>query len=278
MLPHWGDLCVPQEDSLGWETFTHAHHDRADVLTIGVADLPAMSNCTDLEALCREPDVRLVRVSGAIRESLDALIFPGTKNTPTALQFTKGRGLDAVARRVAAEGGTVIGLCGGYQILGKSIRDPRGLESSERELEGLGLLDVVTTFARKKVLIQVMGVHRESGCAVEGYQIHMGRTRVGRDVIPFLDVEKPDHSQRWSEGAVSADGRVMGTYVHGLFDAAAFRRMWLNRLRARRGWPPLDTLTERTPDQALDDLADFVEQHVDMSAIQRVVEEGVGQG
>lgn len=275
VLPHWGDLRMPQEDSLGWDSLTSSARQRADLLTIGVADVPAISNFTDFEALLQEPDVQIVRLWGETDQPLDALIFPGTKNTAQALHFIKTRGLDRLAKRMVREKGTVVGICGGYQILGTQIRDPRGIESPERELEGVGLLDVVTSFARKKVLIQVVGSHRESGCPIEGYQVHMGRTRIGNGVLPLLDVEKPDGSMKWAEGASSKDGRVFGTYVHGLFDTPAFRRSFLNRLRARRGWAPLEIQAERSLDQTLDDWADFVAQHVNLSAIAAIIERGV---
>jgi adenosylcobyric acid synthase len=275
VIPHWKDLRVPQEDSLGWDSWAGTQPCRSDSLTIGVADVPAISNFTDFEALSREPDVRLVRLDRMTSLQLDALIFPGTKNTPLALKFVKAHGLDQEAKRVMADGGMVIGVCGGYQILGRRIRDPRGIESPEREMEGVGLLDVVTSFARKKVLIQVTGRHRETGCAVEGYQVHMGWTRVGSGVVPLLDVEKPDKSVRWAEGAVSPDGRVFGTYVHGLFDAPWFRRMFLNRLRAARGWPPLEAAAVPSLGQDLDHLADFVQAHIDLAGVDAIVEHGV---
>jgi adenosylcobyric acid synthase len=274
---------VPQEDSLGWDDQSawslSPHASRftphgCETLTIGVADLPAISNFTDFEALSREPDVRLVRVTGPIPAALDALIFPGTKNTPAALKFVKAQGLDQLATRLVDGGGLVMGICGGYQILGKWIRDPHGVESAEREMEGIGLLDVITGFARKKVLIQVTGVHRETGCPVRGYQVHMGRTRPGAGVVPLFDVENPK-SGRWPEGAVSADGRVLGTYVHGVFDAPLFRRAVLNRLRALKGWAPLDPQPDGHLDEDLDRLADFVAQHLDLALIEAIIEKGI---
>ncbi len=275
VIPHWGHLRVPQEDSLGWETWTGVRSQEVDALAIGIADVPAISNFTDFEALRHEADVRLIKISEAAPTRLDALIFPGTKNTAEALRFVRDRGIDRVARCVAAEGGTVIGLCGGYQILGRSIRDPHGVELDVPELDGLGLLDVVTSFARNKVTVRVVGTHRETGCPVEGYEVHMGRTRAGAGVAPLLDLEKPGQSVRWSEGAVSPDGRVFGTYVHGLFDAPRFRRTFLNRLRTARGWAPLYPQTGASLDRELGELADFVEQHVDMEAIEGIVERGV---
>jgi adenosylcobyric acid synthase len=274
VLPHWGDLRVPQEDSLGWQD-QKSNPSGADTLSIGIADLPAISNSTDFEALAYEPDVRLVRLSQETSQQLDALVFPGTKNTAAALKFVRARGLDRLARRIWDEKGVVVGICGGYQILGKRIRDPRGLESSERNLDGVGLLDVVTSFAQKKILIQVTGMHSASGCAIQGYQVHMGRTRPGSEVTALLQVQKPDGSRRWDEGAVSPDGRVFGTYVHGVFDSPAFRRMFLNRLRAARGWPPMAARPEGSLEQDLDRLADFVDAHLPLDKIEGIIAAGV---
>ncbi len=281
VLPHWGQLRIPQEDSLGWDSWLGENASSAgedgrneDRLLIGVADLPYLSNFTDLDALARESDVRLVRLSGPTTQRLDALIFPGTKNTAEGLRFVRERGLGAVAERVVGHGGTVVGLCGGYQMLGRRILDPLGVESSHPELEGLGLLDATTVFARDKVTVQVSGRHRESGCAIEGYEVHMGRTEV-HQAEPLLDLRSAsDHGLR-AEGAVRADGLVLGTYVHGLFDSAPFRRAFLNGLRAVRGWSPLAGSTQGTLDDDLDRLADFVEGHLDLAAIELLIEKGI---
>jgi adenosylcobyric acid synthase len=217
----------------------------------------------------------VVHLTHDTNQKIDALIFPGTKHTATALKFVRERRLDRLARRIWEEKGLVVGICGGYQILGRRIRDPHGVESSQRDLLGVGLLDVVTRFARKKVVTRVTGIHGESGCPVHGYQVHMGRTKPGRDVSALLEVWKPDHSRQWSEGAVSSDGRVFGTYVHGLFDSPAFRRMFLNRLRAARGWAPVSGGPERTLEQDLDRLADFVEVHLPLNKIETIIAGGV---
>ena len=275
VLPHWKDLQVPEEDSLSWDSWVHSHPYRSDSLTIGIADVPAISNFTDFEALSREPDVRLIRLDEMTTSRLDALIFPGTKNTPHALAFVKARGLDQTARKVLAEGGTVIGLCGGYQMLGKGILDPLGVESFEAELEGMGLLDIVTRFAREKVTVRVTGLHRETGCPVDGYEVHMGQTCLSNRVAPLLMVKTAGELVERAEGAVSHDGRIMGTYVHGLFDVPLFRRMFLNRLREARGWSPFMVATGSVLDQELDRLADFVQRYVDLAAVDAIIEQGV---
>ncbi len=160
-------------------------------------------------------------------------------------------------------------------MLGRRILDPGRIESAEPELEGLGLLDVETTFELEKVTVEVTGTHRETGCPVQGYEVHMGRTRLGRNTVSLLEVQRAGETGRHGEGAVSADGKVLGTYLHGFFDAPGFRRLFLNRLRAVRGWSPLESRPQATLDQQLDQLADFVAQHVDMTAIDAIIEQGM---
>lgn len=273
VLPHWQDLEVPQEDSLGWEGRDTIPR-RPDCLLIGVADVPAIANFTDFEALAQEPDVRLIRLSGPVSEPLDALILPGSKHTAEALRVIRLRELDALARRVARDGGTVLGICGGFQMLGRSLADPDQVESSRPEVEGLGLLDVDTTFVRDKVTVAIRGRHPQTGCPIEGYEIHMGRTRLGPGVTPWLEIQEGEAGWR-PEGAASPDGLVLGTYVHGLFDAPAFRRHFLNRLRLRRDWAPLPVEPRPSLDEQIDRLADFADKHLDMAAIEAIVERGV---
>lgn len=275
VLPHWQDLAVPEEDSLGWGDRTGPAARGVDTLAIGVADVPAISNFTDFEALTQEPDVRLVRLSHPPAFPLDALIFPGSKNTAQALRFVRERGLDAAAQELRRRGGLVLGLCGGFQLLGRRICDPEGVESSQPEVDGLGLLDVTTTFAPDKVTVGAVGRHPDSGCRIEGYEIHMGRTRLGPDVRPWLEIQTGDGTPLRPEGAASADGLVLGSYLHGLFDAPDFRRWFLNRLRAARGWEPLPVSHRPSLDEQIDRLADFVGKHLDMGAIEAIVERGV---
>lgn len=250
-------------------------HGAEQRLVIGVVDLPHLSNSTDLEALARTLDVRLIRVADASERPMDALIFPGTKHTVQALQFVKERGIDRVANRVLDDGGTVMGVCGGFQLLGRRILDPDLVESAESELPGLGLLDVVTIFEREKTTREVRGVHVETGCRIEGYEIHMGQTVIGRDMSHFLEVRTHGETASRKEGAVSHHGRVIGTYVHGVFDAPAFRRVFLNQLRERRGWTSLPLVEEPPLDVRLDTLADFVEKHLNVVAIETIIEQGV---
>jgi adenosylcobyric acid synthase len=274
VVPYCRTLALPQEDALEWPTLSRVPT-RVDIVTIGVVDVPCLSNFTDFEALALEPDVYLQRITHADGWSPDLLIFPGTKNTPRALRFVRERGLDRLARQVLAAGGTVLGICGGYQILGRRILDPDGVESSDRELEGLHLLNADTTFSTRKITVPVIGVHRGFGASVQGYEVHMGRTILGDAASPFLDVRQPNESSYRPDGAMSPDARVLGTYVHGLFDAPVFRRCFLNSIRERRGLPPLEPTAGPSLDDHLDQWADFVDRHLDVSRIEAIIDRPV---
>ncbi len=180
-----------------------------------VPSLPRMSNHTDFDALRAHPDVdvRFVRAGEAI-PSADLIILPGSKNTRGDLAWLHAQGWpDAIARHLRY-GGKVIGVCGGFQMLGTVVRDPHGVEGSVGETPGLGLLDLVTTMTQEKQLCQVSGscAFEDSGARVEGYEIHMGESEGAVLALPAFRIEgRP-------EGARSPDGQILGTYLHGLFD------------------------------------------------------------
>jgi len=271
VLPYLRDLRLPEEDAVTWKAASRRSADRPDVLRIGVADVPCISNFTDLDRLRAEGDVELVQINGTEALLLDALILPGTKNTPQALRYLQKCRIDRLARRILAEGGTVVGLCGGYQLLGKRILDPYQVESTDKELKGLELLDVETILGREKVTVQVTGIHRASGSPIEGYEVHMGRTIRDRGVEPLFDVQNFGEMDVRTEGAVSDNGRVMGTYVHGVFDSLDFRRCFLNRLRSARGWSPVEPEAETSLDRELDRWAAYVERHLNLQALETII-------
>ena len=158
----------------------------------------------------------------------------------------------------ARRGGAVLGICGGYQMLGRSVADPDGVEGPAGTTPGLGLLDVATTISGRKRLAPATGFDRASGEAVRGYEMHMGVTAGPGRARPFLAVDGRD------EGAVSADGRVLGTYLHGLFAADGFRRSFLDRL----GAPARAAARyEAAVETALDAIADGLEQALDLDAL-----------
>ncbi|HET8720674.1 MAG TPA: cobyric acid synthase [Nitrospira sp.] len=275
MLPYCNDVTLPEEDALGWDRWPRRTSARADRLTIGIADVPGIANFTDFEPLAGEPDVEVRPVNGPTERPLDALIFPGAKHTVRALRFIREQGLDTMAHDVLAAGGTVGGVCAGYQLLGRTICDPDRLESEHTRMDGLGMLPVNTTFAAPKIVEEVSGRHLESGCAVTGYHVRMGRTHAAAEAQPLLELSDAVPNQARREGLCLHGGRLFGTSLHGLFDQSGFRRWWLNRMRASKGWIGLAETSGASLDARLDRLADFVEEHLDMSLIDRLVKEGV---
>jgi adenosylcobyric acid synthase len=227
-------------------------------LTIAVPILSRIANFDDLDPLGMEPsvDLRFVKPGEVIPIEADVVILPGTKSTLGDLAFLQAQGWDIDIKAHARRGGHVLGLCGGYQLLGKSISDPSGTDGAAGAAKGLGLLDVDTAMTRSKTTRAVRGIHHASGEAIEGYEIHLGETQGPDCARPMLRIDGRD------DGATSKDGRVQGTYVHGLFAGDAFRRAWLSGFNAASS-----LAYEHQIEQALDALADHLEAHADINAI-----------
>ncbi len=245
VLPYRPDLQIDQEDSLGIdETATLAGTEaRADDLDVAVARLPGLSNFTDFWPLTRLPGVRVRYVErGTDLGRPDLVVLPGSKSTVRDLDWLRQTGL--AERLIAAandEGGPlVLGICGGFQMLGNRIDDPLGVESSKPAVAGLGLLDVATTFAPEKTRHRVSGRELSTDLPVHGYEIHMGETRRGPSAAPWIALTRQRDGTAVLDGARDGSGRVFGTYIHGLFDSLPFAADLVNSLRARRGLPTLD--------------------------------------
>lgn len=217
--------------------------------------LSRIANFDDLDPLAAEPGLRLTMLAPgqAIPGDAGLVIVPGTKSTLGDLAFLRAQGWDIDLAAHHRRGGHVLGICGGYQMLGRMIDDPSGADGVAGQVAGLGLLDVTTVMAPDKRLTRVTGT--ALGQPVSGYEIHMGRTDGPDCARPFAHVPDPD-------GAISADGRVTGSYLHGLFSDDAFRAAFLARLGAA-SHPGF----EAGVDAALDDLADHLEAHLDVAAL-----------
>jgi adenosylcobyric acid synthase len=253
---------LPAEDAAGLDTHGFAGETRGDAtLKIAVPRLPRIANFDDLDPLKAEPEVRLVLVQPgeALPGDADAIILPGSKATIADLLALREAGWDIDIAAHVRRGGHVLGVCGGFQMLGRAVLDPERREGSVARADGLGLLDVTTVLAGDKTLTETRGREIRSGAAVHGYEIHLGRTDGPGAARPMLELSARD------DGAVSGDGRVEGCYLHGLFGSAAFRRAWLDRLRARRGLVAgiaTGADWDETVDRTLDALADHLERHV----------------
>ncbi|BEH11519.1 MULTISPECIES: cobyric acid synthase [Geobacter] len=272
VVPCFSGFRLPEEDSVALEKRKAENGDRgpaAERLNIGVVKLSRISNYTDFDALEAEPDVQLTYVEGEEQlRGLDLLVIPGSKATTTDLFFLMERGLFPAIKSFT---GPIVGICGGYQMLGKRVADPHAVESDIREAEGLGLLDVVTVMLEQKSTHRAAAELLPSGFLVAprcrgglaGYEIHLGETILGPSVRPFARITSRSGAPvEVLDGAVSSDGRVFGTYLHGIFDNAVFRTSFLNRLRKAKG------LAERRPGQGGDDpfnlLAAHLEKHLNI--------------
>lgn len=246
---------LPAEDAVDLD---RASNDRSAGLTIAVPMLSRIANFDDLDPLGMEPNVRLlfVRPGEAIPAHTDVVVLPGTKSTLGDLAFLKAQGWDIDIQAHVRRGGHVLGLCGGYQLLGKTIADPLGVDGKAGTVSGLGLLDIDTVMSAEKTTQPVHGLHCASGTAIAGYEIHLGESQGPDCARPMLTIDGR------ADGAISPDRCIQGTYVHGLFTSDEFRRAWL------AGFNAASTVAyESRIEQALDALADHLEAHVDIDAL-----------
>jgi adenosylcobyric acid synthase len=280
VLPHRPDLQIDQEDSLGLEetataaASTETADGRGESTVVAVAMLPGLSNATDFWPLSRVPGVKLRYVArGADLGRPDLIILPGTKSTVHALGWLRSVGLAGAIDRLMSDvrGPMLLGVCGGFQMLGRRIEDPLGVESDRRSVEGLGMLDVATRFTPEKARYRVSGQEIGSGLAAAGYEIHMGVTERGTGVEPWLDVTRERTGERLADGARDGDGRVFGTYLHGLFDNPGLTAAIVNRLRERRGLTPLGAADWRAHRDLLANrysgLATLLREYVDLDPV-----------
>lgn len=226
---------------------------------IAVPRLSRIANFDDLDPLAAEPDVtvEIVEAGRPLPADADLVVIPGTKSTTGDLAFFKAQGWDIDLRAHVRRGGHVLGICGGYQMLGNHIDDPHGVEGHAGRHEGLGLLGVDTVMHMDKRLMEVTATDVASGASVRAYEIHIGRTDGPDCARAWLEVEGT------REGATSADGRVQGCYLHGLFAADEFRRAYLKRFGITEGLADFDGGVEA----ALDALATHIEAHIDLDAL-----------
>jgi adenosylcobyric acid synthase len=271
VLPYQKSLGIPQEDSAMLDG--RVVRSQPGAVTIGVVRLPRISNYTDFESLESEPDVTVHYLSDPVAApNIDLLILPGTKNTVADLGWLRATGWEDFLVRHRRRGGWVVGICGGYQMLGRRIVDNERIESDKPETVGLGLLETETIFQPKKITEQVGAVHLATGLHVSGYEIHAGLVGgiTGSGAV-FRIVERDGVRADDLEGAHSEDRRVIGSSIHGLFDAGGFRRNFIDTVRESKGLLALGLSAPDDPNAdrriAFDRIADVLETHVDMSRV-----------
>ena len=221
--------------------------------------LSRIANFDDLDPLKQEPGVRLTMLGPgrAIPGDADLVILPGTKSTRGDLAFLRAQGWDLDLKAHVRRGGHVLGICGGYQMLGRVVADPEGIEGPAGETEGLGHLQVDTVMTPEKRLTEVDAVHAATGHAFHGYEIHIGRTDGPDRARPFA------HVGGAAEGASDPSGRVQGSYLHGMFRDDAFRAAWLGQFGVAAAGQSYSDGVEAT----LDALAAHMEAHLDVEGL-----------
>jgi adenosylcobyric acid synthase len=278
VLPYLNQLGIEAEDSVVLDHKSNGMSSRTNhaEIDIAVIRLPRISNFTDFDPFIAEPDVQLRYVQKP--EELgqpDVIILPGTKYTMGDLRYVRESGLAMAIEQQMRGSSHLVGICGGYQMLGQRLYDPFHVESDEVQMAGLGYLPTETTFFPEKRTERVVGTigcdHTEwlsrLGSPVKGYEIHMGKTRFLQPVHRLFQI-----GEHW-DGALSPGGNVWGTYLHGVFHNDEFRRHWLNNLRQRKGLSPIAEIIsfEDRQVQAFDRLADHVRHHLNMDEIYRIL-------
>ena len=288
VVPYVDGPIIPAEDSLDLDAMTSPAAGAR--IEIAVLRLPRIANFDDFEPLAAEPGVRVTFARRpADLERADLIVVPGSKSTIADLRWVRASGLAAALLGAAAQGRPVLGVCGGYQMLGAVLRDPDRVESDVDVETGLGLLPVVTTFERRKTTLRVRArptpasalFRGAAGALAEAYEIHAGRTvwsdeggepAAGRDTRrPFAVVARAGATAGDLDGATSPDGSVTGTYLHGLFSSGPVRRALLEALAGNRGIPPDPRWGGHDAVDPYDRLADVVGAAVDVAAVARLV-------
>lgn len=237
-------------------------------IDIAVIKMPHISNFTDLDALKSEEDVsiRFITSKEEFKEP-DLLVIPGSKNTIEDLLYLRKCGLEESIKEYSKDG-KIVGICGGYQVLGSKIKDPHNVETDLGEIDGLNLLDMETTFEKEKVTTRVSAklINEETKNTVYGYEIHMGISKYGENIKPLFKIyDKNGEKVDYFDGAINEKGNVMGTYIHGVFDGVVFREKIINELRVKKGLKKKKSeVYEYMREKELDKLADIVRQSLDM--------------
>ncbi|HEY4218457.1 MAG TPA: cobyric acid synthase [Gemmatimonadaceae bacterium] len=285
VVPYMDLSRIPAEDALAWDAL-RARNATTKHLDIAIARLPRIANLDEFQPLIAEPDVSVRFVASAAELGApDLIIVPGTKSTIDDLEWLDRTGLVAEIRARNASGTPVLGICGGFQMLGTRIIDESGAERAG-DVPGLGLLPVTTYFIGEKVTRRVEARVATStslwntedsaslaDAPLDGYEIHMGRTRVNDGARvgapPFSVRADAEHS---ADGCTSIDGLIVGTYIHGLLENDALRDALLHRLATRKGIRRSPVARRTTLDDAFNELARVVGEHVDLAAIAKIAD------
>lgn len=276
VVPYFKDISIPDEDSVSLEK--KRNHNDGKGLEVAVLKLPHISNFTDFDPLEKEEEVllRYVETSSKLGNP-DLLIIPGSKNTIDDLHYLKTSGCLKEIMRLKKGGCTIVGICGGFQMLGKSIKDPYGVESSLKSIKGLGFLNMETQLEKRKTTFQIEAeeINRNENekptGILRGYEIHMGRAIINNEKSLFKIIKRSGKKCSVKDGAISRDGKILGTYIHGIFDNDRFRRKFLNNISTKRKMTSSEMADvfefNAFKEEQYDRLADLVSRSLNMKYI-----------
>ncbi|MDM7920103.1 MAG: cobyric acid synthase, partial [Methanosarcina sp.] len=272
LVPYFHEIQIDSEDSVA------VQYDKLPMkpvnkktVNIAVIRLPAISNFTDLEILNMEKDVVVNYLTNKndLTDDYDCLIMPGTKNVMEDMAWLSGTGWKKRIKEFALKGKSILGICGGYQILGKKVYDPYGVESRRKKISGLGILPVETTLEADKVVRKVTGRSLKNNKSVTGYEIHMGQTKImNSSGTPFLRLREENSHEWFVDGCYIKDVEIAGTYLHGVFDSPGFRGEFLNNIRRKKRLKEKKAGKGRMARfREYDHLADHFEKYCDVEKI-----------
>ena len=280
----YSDIKIEDEDSVTTRFKTQTS--KKDI-HIEIVRTPHMSNFTDFNIFETQEDVSVRYVNyGEALGNPDMVILPGSKSTIDDLKYIRKNGLEEQIIELQKRGKLIFGVCGGYQMLGKKLKDPYHVEGEVEEFDGIGLLDIETTFEKEKTTTQVEAIINKNlngymknleGKAVKGYEIHMGISTIGEKVKNLNSINKKlDEEVDYVEGSVNKEGNVVGTYLHGIFDEIDFTRSLLNNIREQKGLDKIESSVESFDEfkqNEYDKLADLLREHLDIDKIYEIMNE-----
>ena len=278
VIPYIKDLYIQDEDGVAVD-FKAKEELHLNEINIGVIKLPHISNFTDFDALEKEPDVSLKYINPSEDFSkFDVIIIPGSKNTIDDLDFLKENNFEKKINNHLKNGKFLIGICGGFQMLGKKILDPFHVESSKDEHSGLGFFNFTTIMAKEKTTRQVkvkpvqnLPYGELNNETLTGYEIHMGKNEYHNERLIFKNIE--DSSM---DGLLNEDGKIFGTYIHGIFDNDTFRRAFLNFVRKSKGLKPLSLESslnyKKFKEEGFNKLAEIIKENINMDMLLKIIE------
>ncbi len=272
LIPYYEGLNIDYEDSLSIDKMVDKTEVDQSKINIAIIKLPHISNFTDFTAFDIEPDVRIHYLTKPLNTDIyDAIIIPGSKNVISDIDWLKKTQWDKQLKDFVSGGKYLMGICGGYQMLGKSIYDPYSIESNKKECKALGLLDIETTLTKHKSLYNIKGVWIDGNIDIEGYEIHMGKTRTSKQTQAINIQFRNGNNVNIPDGSINSDGHIFGCYIHGIFDDYRFRHYFLRKIAKNKLKSPIQKNMKDIKEKQYDTLAKHFFDNMDFKKLMDIL-------